>query len=127
MAHILIADDEEMDRVFLDSVLSPGGHTLLFAKEGQSALSAYQQHEVDVVIADLVMPEMNGLQLIDELRRIDPAACVVAVTAAGEELLERAREMGAVATLAKPLVPQDLLEAVEMAERTRDKRADPWA
>lgn len=126
MARILIADDEEMDRVFLDSVLGPAGHELFFAPEGQSALASYRTHEIDVVIADLVMPELNGLQLIDEILRFDPAACIVAVSGAAPEHLETAEEMGALASLEKPLEPRELLELVQEALREREKRADPW-
>ena len=126
MARILIADDEEMDRVFLDSVLGPAGHELFFAPEGQSALTSYRTHEIDVVIADLVMPELNGLQLIDEILRLDPAACIVAVSGTAPEHLETAEEMGALASLEKPLDPRELLELVQEALREREKRADPW-
>lgn len=72
MAKILIADDEEMDRVFLDEVLGPAGHKLYFAPDGKSALRSYLENEIDVVIADLVMPELGGLQLIEELTTKGP-------------------------------------------------------
>lgn len=127
MARILIADDEEMDRVFLDSVLSPPGHTLLFARDGESALAAYREQEVDVVLADLVMPEYGGLELIRELRELDPRACVVAVSGAGEERLARARELGALVTLEKPVDPEALLKAVTRADRERERLEDPWS
>lgn len=127
MARILIADDEEMDRVFLDSVLGPAGHELFFAREGQSALTSYREHEIDVVIADLVMPELNGLQLIEQILQHDPAACVVAVSGAAPQHLDTALDLGAIASLEKPLDPRELVELVQEAVREREKRADPWA
>lgn len=125
MARILIADDDEMDRVFLDSVLAPAGHKLFFAREGESALTAYRDHDIDVVLADLVMPSLGGLELIRELRNQDPGACIVAVSGAGEEKLARARELGAIETLQKPVDPEELLEALERAEEERENMSGP--
>ena len=67
MAKILIVDDEEMDRVMERSMLDGLGHTLLFASDGEVALSLYQKEEPDLVITDLAMPELNGLRLIQEI------------------------------------------------------------
>lgn len=126
MGRILITDDEEMDRVFLNAVLGDAGHELFFAREGQSALAAYREHEIDVVVTDLVMPHLNGLDLIRELREEDHDACIVAVSGAGADKLERAKEAGALLTLRKPLDPAALVEAVKRAERERANLSDPW-
>lgn len=127
MARILIADDEEMDRVFLDGVLGGAGHELFFAREGQSALDAYREHEIDVVVTDLLMPHLNGLGLIRELKETDHAACIVAVSGLGADELERAKKAGALLALQKPLDPVELLEAVKRAERIRERLSDPWS
>lgn len=126
MAKILIADDEEMDRVFLDQVLGPAGHKLFFAPDGKVALRSYQENEIDVVIADLVMPELGGLQLIEELTTKDPFAVIIAVSGAAPEHLKTALNLGAFVTLEKPLDPKDLVEAVADAVRRREQIADPW-
>lgn len=127
MARILIVDDEEMDRVFLHEVLGSAGHELFFAREGQSALAAYQENEVDVMVTDLAMPTLDGIELIREVRQFDPAACIVAVSGAVPPRLDEAEEEGALASLEKPLDPRELLEAVNAAERERERRADPWS
>ena len=72
MARILIVDDEEMDRLLLAEVLQEAGHELLFAPDGQQALSMLCQRKPDVMILDLIMPGMDGLQVLRE-KSLDPS------------------------------------------------------
>ncbi len=127
MARILIVDDDEMDRVMERSMLDGLGHTLLFAADGDMALSVYQKEEVDLVITDLAMPELNGLRLIQEIMEFDPDARIIAVSGVSANQLDLAENMGAVYTLFKPVQHGELLAAVEKALKKQESGEDPWS
>ncbi len=126
MARILIVDDEEMDRYFEASILEDAGHELLFASNGDAALKLYSKNLVDLVITDLAMPELNGLRLIQELRRVDEAVRIVAISGVSADQLDIAEDFGAARTLFKPVDPQELLTAVDEALRKVTYRRDHW-
>ena len=128
MARILIVDDEEMDRLLCRVSLEDAGHHLLFAPSGAKALAAFQKKDIDLVITDLVMPKANGLLLIQQLREEDEQALIIAVSGGNPEQLARAREMGAVRTMAKPYSPEDLLLAVTevLEEGGGSQEGGPW-
>jgi CheY-like chemotaxis protein len=126
MAKILIVDDDEMERLLERHILEGLGHTLLFASDGDSALSVFKRGEIDLVITDLAMPELNGLRLIQEIKEMDSDARIIAVSGASADQLHIAERMGAFCTLFKPLQQSELLAAVEQALRNRRSAADPW-
>lgn len=125
MARILIVDDEESDRLFERAILEDAGHTLFFASDGEGALRAYRQHRIEIVITDLHMPNLNGLQLIRELREIDPLATIIAVSGVAAGQLHRAQELGAVKTIKKPVMPSELYKALQEIQNP-DAKTDPW-
>ena len=89
MARILITDDDEMDRVLLNDVLGGAGHDLYFAREGQSALDAYREQEIDVVLTDLERARDAGA-LVTLEKPVDPKALLEAVERAMRERKKRA-------------------------------------
>ena len=115
MARILIVDDEMTDRMLERSILENVGHELLSATDGQEALSIYHAQSIDLVITDILMPRVSGLDLISEIRQTDPDARIIAVTGVSSEGLDRASEHGAIETLRKPVKPEELLDAVKRA------------
>ena len=126
MARILIVDDDEMDRVMERSMLDGLGHTLMFASDGDAALSVYEKEEPDLVITDLAMPELNGLRLIQEIMELDPDARIIAVSGVSADQLDLAENMGAVYTLFKPVEHEELLAAVEQALKGQAPGGDRW-
>lgn len=128
MARILLVDDEEMDRTFGRTILEDAGHELFYAANGESALRAYENRGIDLVVTDLAMPGLNGLRLIRELRAVDGEALIIAVTGVSPEQLERAEALGAAVTLRKPYAPGTLLEAVHGLLERRIQRPpdDLW-
>lgn len=112
MARILIVDDEEMGRLLGRAALEDAGHQLLFAPNGDAALQAYQNNDIDLVITDLVMPNTNGLLLIERIRAEDDRALIIAVSGVSPEQLERAERLGASLTMRKPYDAAELLSAV---------------
>lgn len=115
MARILIVDDEESDRLYLQAILARAGHETCFAHDGSEALRQYEHSGIDIVITDLQMPEVHGFELITVLRDFEPPPAVIAVSGTGTFQLHMAEALGAKWTLSKPVDPQLLLDAVGRA------------
>lgn len=128
MALILIVDDEEMERVLERTILEGAGHHLLFASDGDAALRICWTEPIELVITDLAMPDFNGLRFIKELREARLYVPLIALSGWAVDQLDLAREYGADLTLPKPVEPDALLEAVEVALKlpTHPDRMDPW-
>ena len=115
MAMILIVDDDEMDRALLAEVLQKAGHEPLFAPDGKAALEIWRSSKVDLVVTDIVMPELDGLELLKSLKVEDPKARVIAVSGVSAEKLNKAARSGAYAILTKPVNPHELLGEISSA------------
>lgn len=127
MGRILIVDDEEMDRVMEFSVLEDAGHEILFAADGQTALALWKEKSIDLVITDLVMPELNGLRLIKAIKELDPSARIIAISGLAPEQLDLAEDYGALRTLTKPFPREAMLKAVaEVLAQAPRRGGDPW-
>lgn len=118
MARILLVEDDDAVREILRKALVSEGHTVDEAPNGELALAAHRRQASDLVITDLVMPEKDGLEMIIELRRMDPAVKIIAMSGGGRTLgpgqlyLESARLFGAHRLLSKPFTAAALLKAV---------------
>jgi CheY-like chemotaxis protein len=116
MGTILIVDDNERLRATLDRALSQAGYLTMTAADGGVALRMLMDVEVDLVITDIYMPEMDGIELLSRILDRMPHAKVIAMTAGGslvrEELLDDARMLGAVRVISKPFTTDELMEVV---------------
>ena len=116
---ILLVDDEADVRALVRRRLESAGYEVVEAPNGESALSIYRDAPTDIVIADMVMPHMDGRRLISELLAGHPDARVVAISGAFEhdvpELLRESVRLGAIDTLQKPFTSAQLLAAVRNA------------
>lgn len=122
MAVILVVDDAPDTRLQLNSILGNLGHNLVFATDGEVGFTSFERFQPDLVITDLVMPNMHGVRLIEHLKAIYPESKIIAVSGKAPEQLDRAVKAGAVAALTKPLVQEELVAAVDEALSS----ADPW-
>ena len=115
MATILVIDDQDSVRALLRTVLEQAGHVVTEASNGREGLEAYRARTADVVITDLCMPEMNGLDLILELTRAFLNVKVIAMSGADDldSAFQTARLLGARQTLQKPFTMDALLKAVQ--------------
>lgn len=114
MAKILIIDDQEPIRGLLRAILEGVGYEVSEAVNGREGLALCQERPVDLVITDIVMPEMNGLDLILELTRESLSVKVIAMSGeqGTDDHLHAAKLLGARETLHKPFDLEHLLDAV---------------
>ncbi len=122
MARILVVEDLRLERLLLEGLLRRAGHETVLACDGAEALEVFGRLTIDVVITDIQMPNVDGLELIAALGAVSPAPPVIAVSGAGEDGLRRARVAGATATFSKPIDPPELLSAISEAMREAEGR-----
>ncbi len=117
MAKILIADDDPVFCEMAKDMLSAAGHNVSLAKHGRDALDLLNRTIFDLAVIDIHMPEMDGLELILEVKQTVPSLRIIAVTADSPggrgDHLQTARAFGASAGLRKPLVAKDFTELVQ--------------
>lgn len=126
MARILVADWDEIERVNLWTILRRAGHELLFAKDGKQAIEIWEKKPIDVVITELLMPELSGLRLIREIIERDAGARIIAISLVNADQLDLAEDFGAMRVLFKPVRPKTLLNTVEEVLRGVRPRKEPW-
>lgn len=117
-ASILVVDDERAVRVALEVNLSKAGHTVSLADTAERALDIMRTQDVDVILTDLMMPGMGGMELLVEVRRHWPLTQVVMMT--GHGTVERAVEamrLGAHDFVIKPIAKAELLAILDRAIR----------
>jgi CheY-like chemotaxis protein len=113
MSWILVVEDQADFRDIIKEILELEGHHVSLAGSGEEAVRLCQVLIFDLVITDLVMPGMNGLDLISFLRRFHTNLPVLAFSGASETLLEEAAARGAVQKLRKPFTGEELLAMVD--------------
>ena len=120
---ILVVDDSAMDRRLATGLLEKeGGYQILIATNGLEALQALKQQPVDLVLTDMQMDQMDGLELVEAVRADYPLTPVILMTALGsEEIAVRALEKGAASYVAKRRLQQDLLEIVQQVLDNSDE------
>lgn len=116
MSTVLVVDDKEMMRDSVAATLRRAGFEVLLADGGEAALGMVARHRPDVVVTDLRMPELSGLDLLERLRRIDEDLPVLVMTAYAEvDSAVRAMKLGAFDYLTKPFEGDELIIAVKRA------------
>ncbi len=116
MAHILIVDDEKKIRHILGIMLSRKGHGICEAGSGLEALELLEKGAFDVVISDIRMPEMDGFELLENIRKMEIPVPVVVITAFGTiDSAVEAMKKGAVDYITKPFEEERIILAVEKA------------
>jgi CheY-like chemotaxis protein len=118
-ARILVVDDEESMRITIAANLELEGHEVVEASSGDEALRLVRERPVDVVLADIRMPGLHGVELNRHLRREQPGLPVVLMTAfAQESLVEDALAEGVFTVLHKPFDVEHLMRTLQRAART---------
>jgi two-component system chemotaxis response regulator CheY len=116
MARILVVDDSALSRKISRRILEEAGHAVDDAADGLAALERYALGRPDLVLLDVTMNDMDGLEVLRQLRAMDPAARVVMATADAQTSTRNLSQAGgAVGFVLKPLVRETVLRAVDAA------------
>ncbi|MFT4115646.1 response regulator [Bradyrhizobium sp.] len=121
MATILTVDDSPSIRQMIKVVLEPAGHSVIEAGDGAQGLAKAQAGKLDLVITDLNMPVMNGLELIRALRKLPGVVgmpIVFLTTESNDAVKQEAKSAGATGWITKPFKPEQLLAVVAKLVRS---------
>jgi len=122
---VLVIDDDAEARAVLQRMLERLGFAAAAAPDGAKGLARLREGGVDLVVTDIVMPVMDGFEVIRALRAGWPSLPVIAISGVGDwdRLLRMAVQLGADASLRKPVDPRALAEAIELALGSRRQAA----
>ncbi|WP_430882782.1 response regulator [Fusibacter sp. JL216-2] len=112
---ILVVDDAAFMRMMVKDVLTKNGYTVLGeAENGQKAIEKYKELNPDLVIMDITMPEVDGIQAVKEIKKIDPNAKIVMCSAMGQQaMVIESIQAGARDFIVKPFQADRVIEAVK--------------
>jgi len=121
---ILVVDDEEGARELFYTILTDEGYTVTLANNGEEALVQFKTDSYDLVVTDIKMPVMDGLQLLQEIRKTGSRTDVIMVTAYGEvETYLKAMSLGAAEYINKPIRIKELKRIVHKVLTERKARS----
>jgi two-component system chemotaxis response regulator CheY len=113
MAKILLVDDSNLSRRILRRILEPTGHEILEASDGMVAIERYFIDQPDLVLLDMTMNGMHGLDVLSKLREMDGAVRVIVATAdIQSSTRSMVQEGGGVGFITKPFVEEHVLSAI---------------
>jgi two-component system response regulator HydG len=119
---ILVVDDQFADRETLKVILEGKGYRVATAKDGTEAIQMVKGGHYDIIFLDIRMPDMNGVETFERVKRIDPRAAVIMMTGyTDEELMERAISHGAYTCIHKPFDMEKLTAMVEKIAQEKKK------
>lgn len=127
-ARILIVDDEDIVVKSCLRSLAGNDYAIEVARGGPEALKKINETSYDVLVVDIMMPQVNGLEVLQHVKTKQPAAEVIIVTGLSQtETALRARELGAFAYLPKPFAPEEIdgLVAEALEKRRSGARTTP--
>jgi PAS domain S-box-containing protein len=117
MSKILVIDDEESIRLLLKVSLTHKGHEVILAEDGEKGIKAFEQEKPPIVITDIKMPGMDGIEVLKRIRELDPDTRVIVVTGHGEmDLAIEALQHEASDFINKPVADEALSVAIKRAE-----------
>jgi DNA-binding response OmpR family regulator len=114
-SNVLVIDDEVDICSFLQERLRMEGYHVWTAPDGRKGLQLYHDHQINLVITDVLMPEMDGLEVVRTLRRLSLALPIIAMSGGGKrdlDFLIEAQEFGATRTISKPFRLDDVVAMV---------------
>lgn len=114
MAKILVADDQESMRKIIAGMLVEAGHEVVTAEDGLAAFDLLKQSSFDLIVADVNMPKLNGLEFLKKVRDAYPRSRVIFVTGMIEETIRLgAEKLGLSGLILKPFDKAGALETIE--------------
>lgn len=115
MANILVVDNASFMRSSLKYIVEQAGHKVVgMGADGREGIRLYKELKPDIVTMDILMEEMGGIEALDAIRKDDPNAKVLMVTALGQDAQqEEAKRLGAVGYIRKPFKADDITKEIE--------------
>jgi two-component system cell cycle response regulator CpdR len=113
MIRILLAEDEEAMRVHLSRALENAGYEVIAVGRGTEAIPLLEQYHFDLLLSDIVMPEMDGIELAQRCAELSPSTRVMFITGFAAVSLKASREAPRAKVLSKPFHLKDLVLEVE--------------
>lgn len=117
MARVLVIDDQEPIRRIVRTVLERAGHEVLDAGDGERGLQLLERHSADVVLSDIFMPGMDGIQMLRQIRKQYPAVKVIVMSGGDStgmlDLRRDAELLGAVRSLSKPFTTHEIVAVID--------------
>lgn len=114
--NVLIVDDEEVIRDVCSQILEAEGYEVSTACNGREALREVSENEFDVVVTDIMMPDMSGLELLEVIKSTSLDICTVVITGLGTfDMATQSDRLGAREFVVKPFTPDELSAAVGKA------------
>lgn len=112
---ILIVDDSPVLRIMLQEMLEALGHEIVAeAEDGETAVAKFREHKPELVTLDVSLPDINGLEVLERIRRITPSAKVLMVTGNDQKAIEtKALALKALGVLRKPFDEADLKKMLD--------------
>ncbi|MBF0101501.1 MAG: response regulator [Desulfobacterales bacterium] len=117
MARILVIDDELHIREMLAKLLTRHGHEVLTAEDGRQGIQLHSKQPVDLVITDIIMPEVEGMEVIRVFKHNFSTVPIIAISGGGRiepyTYLKMAEELGATRTFKKPFETKELIQTIK--------------
>ena len=117
VAKVLVIDDDKALRDLARRMLESRGHSKIEAVDGIEGVKEFKKENPDVVVADIIMPNADGLEVIRRILDIRPEAKIIAISGggrlSGQTYLSHARKFGACAVLEKPFAPEKFLSLID--------------
>ena len=125
LSKILVVDDEESIREFFQIMLKREGYEVFTAANGKEGLEHLKKNPVDLIISDIQMPELSGLELLSKVREIDPEMVVMMITAFGStEIAVEAMKRGAYDYIQKPFKIDEVKIIIRQALEKRSLKLE---
>ena len=119
--HILVMEDDQAISAALDMILTEAGYDVDVAETGEAALELFEQKQFDLIIADLKLPGINGMEVIRQVKEKKPEIEVIVITGVGTQpIAEEALELGAHDFLPKPFTDDQIKTAINEALKQHD-------
>jgi len=127
MARILVIDDDQAVRSVVTLLLQRNGHQVVVAENGRRGLKILEAEDFDLLIIDIFMPEMDGLEAIRLVRQIKPVMPILVMSGGSQlgampDYLSMATKLGAIDSIRKPFKPEGLVAAVTACLGHNDSR-----
>jgi two-component system chemotaxis response regulator CheY len=114
MARVMIVDDAEFMRMIIRDILLMHGHEVVAeVGDGEEAIQTYLEVKPDIVLMDIIMPDMDGKEALQKLLTIDPAAKIVMCSSLGQQaLITESMTIGAMGFIVKPFEADGMLDVI---------------